>query len=221
MANVEGIITLDVGSSIAIGLTAYDNESKKVGTVDVIDRETGYVGIRSNPFSDKDLYVPFSLITNIDPHDLFFSMSKSELRANYTNRPPRSTFVEELGGKETAVTSEPSGYDGTPRVVESVRIDSLKKRIAVGDHVYSSDMVDLGTIERYDRATGWMMVEKRAMPTPSTPQGTPDLLIPVTLVEQADKDAHTVYLVWSEAELRQRQHLEPANVVFVEAEITG
>jgi hypothetical protein len=115
MASVDGIITLDVNSAIDVGLTAYDSKGKKVGTLDVIDRETGYVGIRSNPFSDRDLYVPFSLITNIDPHDLFFSKSKSELRANYTNRPPRSTFVEELGGKETAVTTEPSGYDGSPR----------------------------------------------------------------------------------------------------------
>ncbi len=213
MANVEGMITEDIRSTIAVGLTAYDNEGKKVGTVDDVDRVTGYAMIQSNPFSGRDLYVPFSLITNIDPHDLFLSRSKEELKSNYANPPARSTLVEDFDGKETATTTEASGYDGTPLIVEQAKIDHLKKHIKIGGHVYSSDMADIGKIKQYDPATGWMMVEKGVLSSKR------DLLIPVTLAEQVDKDSHDVYLVYSQADLQQMQQLEPANVVFVEAEV--
>src|SRR6266852_3744406 len=114
MANVEGTITEDISGTIAPDLTAYDLEGKKVGTVDSVDRETGWFMVSTSEFSDKDLYIPFSLITNIDPHDLFLSRSRDELRTNYTNPPARSTLVEKLDGRTTATTSEASGYDGGP-----------------------------------------------------------------------------------------------------------
>ena len=215
MANVEGIITEDIRSTIAVGLTAYDNQGKKVGKVDGVDRRTGYAIIQSNPFSDRDLYVPFSLITNIDPHDLFLSRSKDELKNTYAKPPARSTLVEDFDGKETATTTEASGYDGTPLIVEQAKIDHLKKHIETGGHVYSSDMADIGKIKRYDPATGWMMVEKGVMSSKR------DLLIPVTLVEQVDEYSHDVSLVYSQADLQRMQHLEPADVVFVEAEFAG
>ena len=211
MANKEGIITEDIRSTIAVGLMAYDNEGKRIGPVDEVDRTNGYAAIRKSQLSDKDLYVPFSLITNIDPRDLFLAKSKAELRANYTNLPPRSTFVEDFEGTETATTTQLSGYDSLPMIVKRVKVDEVKQKIAVGDHVYSADMADLGKIKQYDPATGWMMVESGPL------AGKRDLLIPVTLVEDVDQDGHAVYLVWPEAELRQKQDLEPANVIFVQA----
>ena len=174
---------------------------------------TGYAMIQSNPFSGRDLYVPFSLITNIDPHDLFLSRSKEELKSNYANPPARSTLVEDFDGKETATTTEASGYDGTPLIVEQAKIDHLKKHIKTGGRVYSSDMADIGKIKQYDPATGWMMVAKGLMSSKR------DLLIPVTLVERVDEYSHDVYLVCSQTDLQQMQQLEPANVVFVEAEV--
>ena len=76
MANIDGIITEDIGETIAISQTAYDNDGRKVGTVDFVDRANGYVLIQTNPFASRDLYIPFSLITNIDPRELYLSLSR-------------------------------------------------------------------------------------------------------------------------------------------------
>ncbi|MBV9279585.1 MAG: DUF2171 domain-containing protein [Chloroflexi bacterium] len=214
MANIEGIITQDIRNTIAPGLTVYDNESKKVGTVDDVDRATGYLMVHSNPFAEQDLFIPFSLITNIDPRELYLSRSRDELHRDYANPPARSTLVVDEDGKETATTTEASGYDGSPIVVDQARIDHLKKRIATGDHVYTADMVDLGTIKQYDPATGWMLVDEGIM------SGKHDLMVPVTVVDNVDRDAQLVYLAVSRADLQRMQHVEPANVVFVEAQIT-
>jgi hypothetical protein len=213
MANIEGTITEDISNTIAPGQTVYDNEGTGIGTVDSVDRQTGYLMVESNPFSEKDLYIPFSLITNIDPRELYLSLSRDELHSEYANPPARDTLVEDFDGKTTATTTEPSGYDGTPLVVEQAKIDHLKKRIATGDQVFTSDMVDLGAIKQYDPATGWMMVEKGVM-------SKHDLMVPVTVVDSVNRDSREVYLVASQADLQRMQHLEPANVVFPQAEVT-
>ncbi|MBV9279008.1 MAG: PRC-barrel domain-containing protein [Chloroflexi bacterium] len=214
MANVEGIVTENVADTIAPGLTVYDNEGTKVGAVDDVDRATGYMMVGTNPFSSKDLYIPFGLITNIDPRELYLSRSKDELHRDYANPPARSTVVVDDDGKEVATTTEPSGYDGAPVVVERAKIDHLKKRIATGDQVYTSDSAGLGRIKQYDPATGWMMVERSSM------SGKHDLMVPVTVVDDVNTDEHEVQLAVSQADLQRMQHLEPANVVFVQAQIT-
>lgn len=212
MANVEGIITENIATTIALGQTVYDNEGKKVGTVDDVQRETGYLMVETNPFSAKDLYIPFKLITNIDPREMYLSVSRDELNRDFADPPPRSTLVEKVDGKETATTTQPSGYDGTPIVVDRARIDRLRTRIATGDHVFTSEMTDLGKITQYDPVTGWMMVEKGIL------SDKHDIMVPVTVVESVNRDSHQVYLAVSRADLERRQRLEPAEVVFVQAQ---
>ena len=218
MANIDGIITEDIRNTIAPGQTVYDFEGKRVGSVDLVYHDTGYFVIepapfidRERPFSDQDLYVPFRLITNIDPGELYLAVTRDDLLRNYTSPPPRATFVEDESGREVATTTEPSGFTGTPLVVERVRIDQLKRRIAIGDHVFTSELTDLGVIKKYDPVTGWMLVEKGIL------SDKHDLMVPVTVVEDVDRDTHEVYLVTSRADLQQLQHLEPAYVVFPEA----
>jgi hypothetical protein len=220
MANIDGIITEDIRQTIAPGHTVYDREGKKAGTISMVYYDTGYFSVepapfsdRRRPFSDKDLHVPFHLITNIDPRELFLSVSRDELQRDYANPPPSSTFVKDVDGRQVATTTEPSGYTGAPIVVERVRIDQLKKRIAVGDHVYTSELTDLGTIKRYDALTGWMLVEKGVL------SDKHDLMVPVTVVDDVNRETNEVYLVASEADLQRMQHVKPAYVVFVDAKV--
>lgn len=210
MADTKGTITEDVANSIALGQTIYDNAGEKVGTVDDLDRPTGWLKSEVNPFSDAALYIPFRMITNIDPKELYVSRSKEELRRDYTTPPARTTQVDKVAGETVATTREPSGYDGTPLVVAEAKLDKLRNSITVGDLVLTADMVDLGTIKRYDGTTGWMMIGKSL-------QARNDLLVPITLVSRVDNDVHEVYLASSQADLRGMQHLEPADVVFVDS----
>ena len=63
-------------------------------------------------------------------------------------------------------------------------------------------------------ATGWMLVEKGVL------SAKHDLMVPLTVVDDANPDTHEVYLAVSQADLERMQHLEPATVVFVDAEVT-
>jgi hypothetical protein len=209
MANTKGTITENIASSVALGQAIYDNAGERVGTVDDLDRATGWMKAETNPFSDKDLYIPLKLVTSVDPKELYISQSKEELLRNYSNPPTRSTHVDTILGEKVATTRQPSGYDGSPQVVEEANLDKLRKRINVGDLVVTSDQVDLGTIKRYDGSTGWIMIGKGL-------QARNDLMVPITVVSHVDRDLGEVYLAASRADLRGMQHLEPVDVVFVD-----
>jgi hypothetical protein len=208
MTNVEGTVTEDINETIAPGLAVYDEESKKIGLVGNIDHETGWFTVETSEFTDKDLYIPFSLITNIDPRDLFLSGTKDELRTTYANPPARSTLVEEVDGKATAITRERSGYDGSTVEVDRARIDKLKKHIVVGSDVYTSDSVELGTIKQFDSESGMMAVEKGIF-------SKHDLVVPIDVVDYVDENTHDVLLAQSRADVERMQHLEPADMVEV------
>jgi len=204
------------------GLDVYDADSKKVGSVDDYDRSAGYMTVRSNAFSDKDLYIPFSAITHIDPREVFVSKSRDELHREYSNPPPRSTVVEEKIDPDTgedesrAITSEPSGYDGTPVVVDRADIGHLAHHIAPGFEVYTVDMEDLGIVKQYDRETGQMLVE-RGLFSKHT------LVVPVALVDLVDRNERSVYLAVTSTDLRRQsqagnRNQKPDEIVVVETE---
>jgi hypothetical protein len=200
-------VTEDIGNSINMGQTIYDLESQKVGTVDEVDRVTGWFKAEVNPFSDKELFIPFKLITNIDPKEVYLSRTKDELRRDYTNPPARSTRIDTRLGEKVATTREASGYDGAPIVVDEANVEKNRKRIGEGYLVVTSDEIDLGNIKQYDRTTGWMLIGK-------TPLGRNELLVPVTVVSDVNRELAEVHLAVSAADLNAMKHLEPVDVVF-------
>src|SRR5579872_7366740 len=144
MTNVEGTVIENIRKAIAVGHEVYDKHSKRVGAVDMIFHNTDHFTIHArplpekldDPLGEKYFYVPYRLITNIDPREIFLSASRDELDRDYANPPARSTTVVDGPGGEVAVTTERSGLTGEPIVVERVRIDRVKQRIAVGYRVY-------------------------------------------------------------------------------------
>src|SRR5689334_5740581 len=116
MTHDEGTLTLDVREYMDYGLDVYDVDSKKIGTIDDYDRSAGYMLVRSNPFADRDLYLPFSIITHIDPREVFVSKSRDAVLREYASPPPRDTVVEPRTDPDTgeddsrAFTTEPSGF---------------------------------------------------------------------------------------------------------------
>ncbi|MEA2636909.1 MAG: hypothetical protein QOJ33_731 [Chloroflexota bacterium] len=209
MADTKGTITEDVAGNIALGQKIYDVAGERVGTVDDLDRPTGWMKAEINPFSDRELYIPFKSVTSVDPRELYLSLSRDELLRQYANPPARTTHVESTLGETVATTRQPSGYTGALMVVEEANVDKIRKRVTVGDLVLTSDQIDLGTIKRYDGATGWMMIGKGL-------QARNDLMVPITVVSHVDRDVSEVYLAASRADLRGMQHLEPVDVVFVD-----
>jgi len=212
MTNVHGVITEDIETAIKPGLTVFDGEGAKVGTVDMIDRITGYFMVHESPLSESDLSIPFRLITSIDPREIFVSRTKSQLQHEFSNPPPTATKVKRVGGREMAVTTQPSGYDGLPVVIDRTDVDEVKSRITVGDQVFTSDMAMVGTVKEYDPLTGWMTIAR------GLPSARKELMIPAALVESVDRDCQEVFLIRSQDELSRMPRREAAQVVYPEGQ---
>ena len=208
--NVAGRITVDIRDLIAVDQNVFDNNSNKVGTVDTVDLATGWLTIEANPYSERELYVPFSLVTYIDPHELFLGASKDELSHNYATPPERVTAVQGEGASQSATTTQQSGYDGAPMVVNAARLDELRKQISTGYEVYTSDMVDLGKVREYDATTGLMVLDKGAF--------SHDVVVPISVVDEVDAAMNQVILVASEADLKR---VTTVNLVRTAASLAG
>jgi hypothetical protein len=217
MANKEGIVFEDVARQIAPDQAVYDIDGIKLGTVVQYDTQTGWMMVEKGVFVPKDLYIPFSAVTNIDPREIYLSLSKDTLQRDYASPPPRTSVAErtvEPGGTQTiAVTTEPSGYNTAPVVVDRAHLDELRNRIVLGMRVYTTDGADVGKVKRYDPVTGWMLVERGVLTHR-------DLYVPVTVVESVDGGASEVYLSVHTTDLQRNQVNEPADVFFVEAKAT-
>ena len=208
MKATEMTVTQNVADALIEEQTVYDVTGDRVGTVNDIDRDTGWFKVEINPFSEKDLFIPFKLITNVDPKEVYLSASKAALYREFSNPPARSTTVETVDGEEIATTRQASGYDGTPLIVDQVNLNTMRTRIGEGYLVLTSDEVSLGNIKRYDPVTGWILVGK-------TPLTRYDLVVPVTVVSHVDRQFAIVYLAVSAADLQAMKHLEPVDVVFM------
>ena len=53
MADTEGTITAEVATSIVLGQTIYDRNGEKVGTVDDLDRHTGWIRFRTSHYTSR------------------------------------------------------------------------------------------------------------------------------------------------------------------------
>ena len=212
----DDTITLDIREYIDYGLHVYDVSSTKVGTVDEYDRATGYMIVRANPLSEKDLYIPFNAVTHIDPRDLFVAGTKEELHRKYADPPPRTTVVTEKIDPNTgddaseATTTEPNGYDGRPVIVQETNVGRMGHDIAPGFHVYSSEMEALGTVKHYDHETKQMLVEHGIF-------SRQDVKISLALVAMVDRDDRDVILAVSSADLKRMQALGTSHVMLVGA----
>lgn len=201
-------ITQNVADKLIPEQTVYDVTGEKVGTVDDIDRDTGWFTLQVNPLSDKDLYIPFKVVSNIDPKEVYLGATKQAIHREFSEPPPRATHVQSVDGQEIATTRQASGYDGTPMIVDEVNVGKLRTGIGEGYAVVTSDNVSLGTIKRYDPVTGWILIGKTALTKY-------DLVVPVTVVSRIDRQFASVHLAVSEADLKAMKHMEPVEVVFV------
>lgn len=201
-------ITEDLIEGVKPGLSVFDMDAGRIGYVDAADPDRGWFRVNTDPLDLKPLWIPYRLVTNVDKRELLVSATKEDLRKEYSQPPARSTAVTTGGGRTIATTTEPSGYDGSAVEVATVDVDNVRERIFSGYHVWTSDRHELGITKRYDPMTGFLQVRRGLLPGR-------DVLLPVTLVADVDKEAGNVTLVVSDADIRRMQHPEPVDVVIL------
>lgn len=209
--NTAAIITVDVRELLAPLQKAFDSDGIKVGAVTDFDLVTGWVTITPTPLSTKHYHVPVTLITHIDPKELFLGTTEEDLKRVYATPPARTTLVVGEGQGQTAVTRQSSGYSGGAVVVRRARVNELRSEIRTHFRVFTSDGLDLGKVREYDPRTGLMMLDKG-------PLAKHDIVVPISVVESVDTLLGDISLVASKADI---ERMTPVRLVQIAAKLAG
>jgi len=186
----------NIDLNLADGMPVYDMNGDKVGDVKMYSTAAGYLMVGHGAFDQQDLYVPFRLIRSIDPHDLFLSEPKEVLTSQYTQPPKISTLSEErlVMGPDGAMTAQrrdvqmvQSGYDGLPATTNTVDVQDITDRLAVGMVVYDVNGERLGDISQYDIPRRLLVVEKGIF-NPRV------LFVPFSAIQSVNREELTIYL---------------------------
>jgi len=173
----------------------------------------GYLMVGHGAFDQDDLYVPFRRIRSIDSHDIFLSEPKDTLISNYTQPPKISTLSEErlVVGPDGALNSQKrnvqmvqSGYDGLPARTNSVDIDTITDRLAVGMVVYDVNGERLGDISQYDIPRRLLVVEKGIF-NPRV------LFVPFSAIASVNREELSVYLTLPRDAIVKEHAMLPAD----------
>lgn len=193
---------------VKAGLDVYDRDRRRVGYLNEADTEHGWMQVGVGGLELKYLWIPYQLVKSVDDRELFVTSTKDELHNGCSDPPARKTQVEHVGSSTIAVTTEASGYDGTPVMVKEVDLARVSQLLAVDQRVWTADDVQVGRIKDFDATSGYLVIEKGIL------SRRHDLLIPVHMVGDVDRNGATVTLVVRDADLTRMQRLEPVSVVI-------
>jgi sporulation protein YlmC with PRC-barrel domain len=211
--NTQQTLVENIDLNLADGMPVYDSNGDKVGDVKMYSTAAGYLMVGHGAFNQQDLYIPFRLIRSIDPHDLFLSESKETLFANYTQPPKISTLSEQrlVVGPGGALISEKrdvqmvqSGYDGLPATTNSVDVQNVSDRLAVGMAVYDVEGERLGDVSQYDIPRRLLVVEKGII-HPRV------LFVPFSAIESVNREDLIIYLNLPRDVVVKEHAMLPAN----------
>lgn len=193
----------ELRSAVTAGVDVLDSVGNRVGYVTEADPVRGWMKVNTDSFDLDRLFIPYRLVTRVDPYALTMSVGENELRTYYGDPPARTTSVCLTGAKSTATTTQPSGYDDSTVTVTSVDLDAMKALIVPGYKVWTYDQVEVGSLKRYDDATGYMLIEKGSF-------SKHEMVVPLSMVSGVYDDSRAIQLVSSAADLRRLRLADPA-----------
>ncbi len=210
---MDRTISEDLGRAVKVGLTVFDSDGSRLGYVDETDKTHGWMVVRTGAHDQKKLWVPYRLVRSVDEREIFLTMLKGAVEAEFKSPPARTTTVAEKEGQTVATTTEPSGFDREPVVTSEVDLGQIKNRLAVGQQVWTSDDVAVGSIKDFESDGRYIVVQAVRLSTRH------DLLVPISLVGDVDREAAEATLAVSHADLEGMKRDEPGDsVIEVEAE---
>jgi hypothetical protein len=205
---MDRTISEDVGKAVKVGLTVFDSDGAKIGHVDETDKSHGWMVVRIRAFDQKKLWVPYRLVRSVDAREIFLTMLKGAVEAEFNSPPARKITVAEKEGRRVATTTEPSGFDREPLVTSEVDLGHIKNRLAVEQQVWTSDDVAVGRIKDFDRDGRYIVLEVGHVSSKH------HLLVPISLVADVDREAAEATLAVSHADLESMKRHEPGESVI-------
>ena len=199
---MDKTISEDVGRAVKVGLTVFDDDGSTIGYVDETDKTHGWMVVRTGAFDQKKLWVPYRLVRSVDEREIFLTMLKGAVEAEFKSPPARNTSVAEKEGRTVAITTEPSGFDREPVVTSEIDLGQIKDRLAVGQQVWTSDDVAVGRIKDFDRQGRYIVLEAGHLSIKH------NLLVPIALVADVDREAAEATLAVSNADLEGMKRQE-------------
>lgn len=148
----------EVSDRLREGMDVYDVEAVKVGRVLRFDETLGYfetLGLFSGP-----RYIPFWAIESFGKDRVRLNVTRAVVTEVYNHMPaitPTLTAEGTLAGTGTVQ----SGNTGRTVPLDADAIREIRERIHPGTAVMDADDEKLGTIQAYDRNSGYMRIEKQ------------------------------------------------------------
>jgi ribosomal 30S subunit maturation factor RimM len=207
------VVVEDIDQYLQDGLLVHDQNGQNVGAVKMYSTAAGYLLVGSGALGARDLYIPFRLIRSINSVEIYLTIPKDSILAQYTQPPAIHTVIETRtvagpGGTMAPQTRQvqmvQSGYDGTQTTFSRVDAGSLADQLAVGMSVYDVDGGRLGDITEYDTERSLLVVEKGIF-KPTV------VFVPFSAIRSIDRDSLTVSLSLPRDVLVKRHAMLPAD----------
>jgi len=164
------------------GMDVYDWDGAKIGAVVRYDPKLGYLETEGT-FSGSR-YIPFWAVERVGPGGAYLNVPSSTVKELYQHMPRVKPDV--VGGKLTGGAKVASGYTGRPVPLDADGLKLVREKITIGSKVFDAEGKKLGSIELYDKDTGYMRIAKGQI----FPK---DLFLPVTAIAYLDeKGVHLV-----------------------------
>ena len=196
----------DNARTVKSGLDVYDKDGREVGFVERASDAQGWMQVEVVRLGLHRLWIPERLIRNAGNLKVFLTVTSDEL-AGYADPPARDTEVVQCEGRTVAITRQANGREGAPVVTSEVDLDDVRSLVALGQHVWTADGQELGTIREFDRNLSYALIESGILSRKR------DLLVPVHLIADVNREEGTVTLAVRMADLDRMRRLESVNVI--------
>ena len=199
-------IARDTARTVKSGLDVYDRDGHEVGFVEQASDAQGWMQVEVVHLGLHRLWIPERLVRGADNQKVVLTVARDEL-GGYADPPARETEVAHREGRAVAITRQANGRDGAPVVTSDVDVNDVRSHVAIGQHVWTADGQELGTIKEFDGSLSYAVLESGALSRKR------DLLVPVHLIADVNRDEGTVKLAVRMADLDRMRRLESVNVI--------
>ncbi len=158
------------------GMDVYDWDGVKVGKITRYDATLGYLQTEGT-FSGSR-YIPVSAIERVGPAGAYLNVPQRLVKDLYQHTPKVKPDVDQTG-RLTGSATVTSGYTGRPVALDAEGIQMVREKITLGTKVFDAEGKKVGTVQAYDKDSGYMRIEKGEI-------FTKDLFLPVTAVSFLD-----------------------------------